>query len=96
MGAAAYRRGSAVIARQADMDARVAVARADRQALRDENERLRSRVSELEHLLARARRCLAAERAAREKRVAELKADVAGGDSAISHLCRIAFPGDTV
>lgn len=41
MGAAAYRRGSVVIARQADMDVGVAVTRTDRQALRDENERLR-------------------------------------------------------
>jgi glucose-6-phosphate-specific signal transduction histidine kinase len=65
---------------------KTANAYADRHAFKDEIERLREVVSRLERELARARRCIAAERYAREKRVAELKDEAKSSEYAISLL----------
>lgn len=92
MGAAAYNRGSRAISRELDGLMPAAIERAERQALRDEIARLRARNETLSRQLARACRCLAAERLGREKRVAELKAELNTAKSAISILCRLAFP----
>lgn len=69
MGAAAYNRGNQVLARDATERASSVVTRMriDRQAHADATERLRARVADLERDLARARRCLAAERIGRER-----------------------------
>lgn len=88
--AASYNRGSRVIAREADERAAGLVGRVERQALADENARLRRQVDRLEHELARARRCLAAERFAREKRVEELKVELRSARFGIRCLCRLA------
>jgi hypothetical protein len=94
MGAAAYNRGSRKLAIEADRLMPTAVARSDRQALSDENARLREQVANLTRDLARARRCLAAERYGRE----QLRLRAAEGERssafAVSTLCRLAFPGD--
>lgn len=94
MGVAAYNRGNKAISQETDREISAARYRAERQALKDENARLRERVAALERDLKRACRCLAAERYAREKRVTELKADVQSYRFGTSLLCRIAFPSD--
>lgn len=94
MGAAAYNRGSRVISRETDRNMPGAQARADREASKDEVARLRGQIASLERDLARARRCLAAERAARERRTAELTAELRAARFGTSVLCRIAFAGD--
>ena len=66
MSIAAYNRGSRLVAREADERMPVATSRADAQAHKDEIARLREQVTTLERALARARRCLASERAGRE------------------------------
>lgn len=91
MSASSYNRGSRVIAREADDRVRTIESRHDRQALHDENERLRQRVEELEHDLKRARRCLAAERFGRAKRTDELKAELRAASFGTSVLTRLAF-----
>jgi hypothetical protein len=91
MGAGAYRRGSCRVAREADARMVSALERAGRQALEEEAARLRARVGVLEHDLRRARRCLAAERYARQKRTAELEAEVRSSACAVSILCRAHF-----
>lgn len=91
MSAAAYNRGSRIIAREAAERAASLVERVDRQALKDENARLRQQVERLEHELTRARRCISAERLARDKRVEELKAELRSASFGTSVLCRLAF-----
>lgn len=66
MGIAAHNRGSRSIARDADALMPLAINRADRQAHKDEIERLQAQVADLTRDLTRARRCLAAERLGRE------------------------------
>lgn len=80
-----------MIAREASERVAGLAERIDRQALKDENARLRRQVERLEHDLERARRCLAAERLAREKRVEELKVELRSASFGTSVLCRIAF-----
>lgn len=91
MGAASSNRGSAVIRKHADEDIAPAVARADRDAYRAENERLRERVALLERDLARARRCLASTRYSHEQRMAEARDAATTNAMAIKILCRLAF-----
>jgi len=45
----------------------------------------------LEHDICRARRCIAAERLAREQRVNELKSELRASNFGVTTLCRIAF-----
>lgn len=94
MSAAAHNRGSRVVARAADDLMPSAQSRADRAAQKDETERLRERVAQLEKTLSRARRCLAAERHAREARTAELKAELRASKYAVTLLCKLAFPDE--
>jgi hypothetical protein len=94
MGAAAYNRGSWLVAREADERMPVASSRAERQAHKDEAARLRERVAELERSLVRARRCLAAERAGREALRARLAHEERAYAFGVGVLCRLAFPGD--
>jgi hypothetical protein len=96
MGIAAYNRGSNLIAAEADRGAQALSARADLQAYKDECARLRLEVAKLERELGRARRCIAAERYSREKRVSELGAELRSSEFAISTLCRVAFPADAL
>lgn len=94
MGAAAYNRGSRLVAREADEQMPVAISRADAQAQKDEISRLREQVSTLERELRRARRCLAAERAGREALAARLLDEERANAFGVRVLCRIAFHGD--
>lgn len=94
MGVAASNRGARSIARDADALMGAPLARADRQAHKDEIERLRAQVASLSHDLSRARRCLAAERHGREQLRLRLAAEERSSAFATSTLCRIAFPGD--
>jgi DNA helicase IV len=91
MGIAAYNNGSRVIAAEVESHMPAAQARADRQAHKDEIERLKNRVAQAERKLARARRCLAAERYARAKREGELKTELKAAAFSTSVLCRLAF-----
>jgi len=91
---ASYNRGSILVSREADARMPEVVARADRQALKDEVERLRERVALLEGEISRARRCLASERLGREQLRARLAAADSNYEFAVGVLCRLAFPGD--
>lgn len=93
MGAAAYNRGSSLVAREADERMPEAGGRAERMALMDEIAHLRERVSMLERDLTRARRCLAAERHGREQIRARLATNERTYEFAVGVLCRRAFPG---
>ncbi len=94
MGIAACNRGSRSISREATEGASVANARAEYQALAEENARLRARVAQLDADLGRARRCLAAERMGREALRQRFIEGQGRSAAVISNLCRIAFPGD--
>ena len=94
MGAAAYNRGTRRIAAEADALIGAIADRADRKALRGENDRLRAKVADLEKTLARARRCLAAERSGRENLRVRLCAEERSHAFSTEILCRLAFPGD--
>lgn len=94
MGAAQYNRGSRVISREADDRMPGLTARADRQAFKDEIDRLRERCSILERDLSRARRCLAAERNGRESLRQRLAAEQRSHEFSVEILCRIAFKGE--
>lgn len=94
MGAAAYNRGSRLVAREADERMPGILSRADRQAHKDEVARLREQVATLERDLRRARRCLAAERAGREAIRARLADEERASAFGVGVLCRLAFPGD--
>jgi phage shock protein A len=94
MGAAAYNRGSALVSAAADAAMPIATLRAERNADKDENDRLRAQVARLESDLRRARRCIAELRRSKEERIAEHRADSRRSDAAISMLCHIAFPND--
>lgn len=94
MGVAASNRGARSIARDADALMPAVSKRADRQAHKDEIERLRAQIARLSGDLSRARRCLAAERHGREQLRLRLAAEERSSAFAVSTLCRIAFPGD--
>lgn len=94
MGAAAYNRGSRLVSRDADERMPRALSRADRQAHKDEIVRLRELVASLERDLARARRCLASERAGREALRVRLADEEMANAFGVGVLCRLAFPGD--
>lgn len=94
MGAGAYRRGSRLVAREADERIQVSLSRADLQAHKDEVDRLRELVASLERDLARARRCLASERAGREALRVRLADEEKANAFGCGVLCRLAFPGD--
>lgn len=94
MGAAAYNRGSRLVSREADERMPAATSRADAQAHKDEIVRLREQVTTLERALARARRCLASERAGREALRVRLAAEDRARAFGVGVLCRRAFPGD--
>ena len=94
MGAAAYSRGSRLVAREADERMPVATSRADAQAHKDEVTRLREQVATLKRDLRRARRCLAAERAGREALRARLIDEERANAFGVGVLCGLAFPGD--
>lgn len=94
MGAAAYNRGSRLVSREADERMPGALSRADRQAHKDEVTRLREQVATLERALARARRCLASERAGREALRERLADEERARAFSVGVLCRLAFPGD--
>lgn len=91
MGVASSNRGDRVLARQADERMPAANARSDRAAQQDEIERLRAEVARLERDMARARRCLAAERCAREQGRLRLADSERAYGFAVPILCRIAF-----
>ena len=82
------------MSREADDRMPGASARADRQARKDEIVSLRERVASLEHDLARARRCLASERAGREALRVRLADEERAYAFGVGVLCRLAFPGD--
>ena len=82
------------MAREADERMPVATSRADAQAHKDEIARLREQVTTLERDLRRARRCLAAERAARESLRVRLADEERARAFGVGVLCRLAFPGD--
>ena len=67
MGVAAYNRGSRHVTRETDKKMAEANKRAEQEALDAERAKLLARIEELERTLARARRCLAAERMGREE-----------------------------
>lgn len=94
MGAAAYNRGSRVIAREADNRAQAAQPRADARSYQDEIARLREQVTKLERDLCRARRCLASERAGREALRARLDTEDRANAFGVGVLCKLAFPED--
>jgi hypothetical protein len=94
MGIAAYNRGSRSIARDADALMPLAINRADRQAHKDEIERLQAQVADLTRDLARARRCLAAERLGRESLRLRLATAERIYAFAVGTLCRCAWPLD--
>jgi len=82
------------VSREADDRMPGASARADRQARKDEIVSLRERVASLEHDLARARRCLASERAGREALRVRLADEERAYAFGVGVLCGLAFPGD--
>lgn len=82
------------MSREADDRMPGASARADRQARKDEIVSLRERVASLEHDLARARRCLASERAGREALRVRLADEERANAFGVGVLCGLAFPGD--
>lgn len=92
MGAAAYNRGSRLVWRNGDAKMPKAVALASMHAVNDELSELRSRVGMLESELRRARRCLAAERAAREALRIQLADEQRSNAFGVSILCKLAFP----
>ena len=96
MGAAAYRRGSANIAREARERVSSAVlARVDRQAHVDEANRLREVIARLERDLARARRCIAELRRSKDARMQEARSEVERSSAAVKVLCLVAFKNET-
>jgi septal ring factor EnvC (AmiA/AmiB activator) len=94
MGVAAYNRGSRRLAIEADQLAPVSLARSERQAHKDEAERLRARVADLERDLKRARRCIAAQRFANDALSERLREADRVYHFSVRTLCRLAFPGD--
>ena len=94
MGVAASNRGSRSIARDADALMPMAITRADRQAHKDEIERLRAQVADLTRDLTRARRCLAAERQGRESLRLRLMDAERVYAFVVGILCRLAWPKD--
>lgn len=94
MGVATYNRGSRLASRETDKHMPEALSRADRQAHKDEVTRLREQVATLERDLARARRCLASERAGREALRVRLGYEERANAVNVRILCKLAFPGD--
>lgn len=91
MGAAAYNRGTRNLSAEADAAMTSALVRAERLARDDENARLRRTAETLERDLARARRCIAELRRAKDARMTEAWAALNASDCAVSILCRLAF-----
>lgn len=94
MGIAVYNRGSRLVSRAANERMPVASSYADRQALADSVARLCDQVASLERELARARRCLALERAGRDALRARLAQEETANAFGVRVLCRLAFPRD--
>jgi hypothetical protein len=94
MGVAASNRGSRIVARQAAAAVSAIAPRIERIAEKDEADRLRARISDLEHDLVKARRCIAELRRSKDECMADAKAEIQRGDAAIAILCKIAFSGD--
>lgn len=94
MSAAAYNRGSRVVAREVDSLAQTGAARTARAAEAEQTAHLRDRIRSLERDLGRARRCIAELRRSKEARISEAREALARSDSAIRMLTRIAFPAD--
>lgn len=94
MSAAAYNRGSRLVAREADARMPDAARRADHQAHKDEVARLREQVATLERDLRRVRRCLASERAGREALRVRLAHEERANAFGVGVLVRLAFPGN--
>lgn len=94
MSVAAYNRGSRIVSRDTAAATRVISARIERQARKDETERLRAQVATLERDIARARRCIAELRRSKDARASEARAELLSSRFAVSTLCRIAFPSD--
>jgi len=94
MGVAASNRGARSIARDADALMGAPLARADRQAHKDEIERLKAQIASLSSDLSRARRCLAAERQGRESLRLRLMDAERVYAFVIGILCRLAWPKD--
>lgn len=67
-------------------------ARSERQANKDETERLKARIALLERDLRRAARCLEAERYGREQLRGRLHDAERDYQFAVSVLCKLAFP----
>ena len=82
------------MSKEADERMPLATAGADRQAHKDEVARLREQIATLEHERARARRCLASERAGREALRVRLASEEKSHALSVQWLCRLAFPGD--
>lgn len=94
MGISSYNRGSHQISVETDIRMSEALAREENRALKDKIQFLNERIVSLESELSRARRCIASERNGRaslELRLAQLES-IYG--SAVSTLCRRAFPED--
>lgn len=96
MSRAAYRRGSRLVAQAADARMPAAHARADRHAYQAAVDALHTRLARAEHDLRRARRCLAAERLARDQLRARLDAEQRAYAIAVAYLRRLAPPHDAV
>lgn len=92
MSASAYNRGSRLVWRETEAKMPKAVALASMRAVDDELSALRSRVGVLESELRRARRCLAAERAAREALRIQLADEQRSNAFGVGILCKLAFP----
>jgi len=91
MGAAAYRRGSRVIAREADAGMEVANKRADLQAEKDELARLRSKVAELERINQRAAKVVALLSAEKTDLREQIKAKESSYQFSVKILGRLAY-----
>lgn len=94
MSAASYNRGSRIISRETDERMPNAALRADRQSHNDENKKLREQLAAMERELNRARRCLSAERAGRERLRVRLAEQERLNAFRVGILCRLAFPGE--
>lgn len=91
MGAAAYNRGSRVVASQIGVGA--SVERNERAAERDQLATLRDELARVQRELIRARRCLAAERMGRAELVERLRMSESNYNFAVSILSKRAFGG---
>ena len=97
MGVASYNRGTKRLAAELDPLTIAASKRAELSALKEEIARLREKNALLERHLARARRCLAAERHGREQLRLRLQQSERAYGSSVTTLCntlrRYGVPG---